>query len=142
MVMDAGGGNQLTLASNDQTSQDCMAFWSSAWSPDGASLIFPTRDGCSGGFDLNIVASDGSAAATKLLAAGTKSLFGAWSPDGRRIALLGSEATGNTGLYVVDAGPEGGLAGGLVASRIASDVGANLSNAQFGGELDPPSVVS
>ena len=27
-----------------------------AWSPDGTSLIFPTRDGCAGGFDLNVVA--------------------------------------------------------------------------------------
>ena len=76
--------------------------------------------------------------ATKLLAAGTKSLFGAWSPDGSRIAFLGSEATGNTGLYVVDVGPKGALAGGLEAHRIASDVGVNLSNTQFGGELDQP----
>ena len=33
------------------------------------------------------------------------SLLGAWSPDGTRLAYLGSEATGNAGLYVADVTP-------------------------------------
>jgi Tol biopolymer transport system component len=137
--MDAGGGNPLTLAINPTTSQDCLSYyWTTAWSPDGTSLIFPTRDGCEGGFDLNIVAADGSSPATKLLADGMNSLFGSWSADGSRIALLGSEPTSKTGLYIVDVGQEGALAGGLTARRIASDVGVNLSNVTFSDELNEP----
>ncbi len=138
VVMDAGGGNQMTLASNPATSQDCMGNWSTAWSPDGANLLFPTRESCFGGYDLNIVPADGSTPARKLLADGTNSLFGSWSPDGTRIALLGSEATGKTGLYLVDVGPDGGLAGGLQAHRIASDIGVTLSTLQFPAYVDQP----
>ena len=118
VVMDAGGGDVETLATNSQTSQDCQGLWSVAWSPDSADLLFPTRDGCTGGFDLNVVPADGSSPATRLLAPGLHSLHGAWSPDGTRIAYLGSEETGDTGLYVADIGAEGALDGGLVGRRM------------------------
>src|SRR5262245_5192390 len=73
MVMDGGGGNQVVLAHNPATSQECLNvnLWAAAWSPDGTSLLYPTRANCTGGFDLNIVAADGSSPATKLLADGT-----------------------------------------------------------------------
>ena len=97
VVMDAGGGDPITLATNPQSGG--LLRWellSLAWSPDGTSLVFPTRDGCVGGFDLNVVATDGSSPATRLLAPDEMdSVYGWWSPDGTRIAYMGSEATGD-----------------------------------------------
>ena len=104
VVMDAGGGDPTILATHSQA-QDSCDYWSLAWSPDGTSLIFPTSDGCCEGPHLSIVAADGSTPATKLLAPGLNSLYGAWSPDGTRLAYLGSEGSGNAGLYVVDVTP-------------------------------------
>ena len=75
--------------------------------------------------DLSIVAADGSSPATRLLAPGLTSSMGAWSPDGTQIAFVGAEATGDTGLYVVDVGRGSGLAGGLQARRI-TDAGTDV----------------
>jgi Tol biopolymer transport system component len=139
IVMDGGGGNVVALARNEQDNRDCVSsLWATAWSPDGSSILFPTRRGCSGGGDLNIVAADGSAPPKKLLAGETASAFGAWSPDGRRIALLASETTGMTGLDLVDVGPDGGIAGGLTVRPIAPDIGPSLSNLQFSDEVEQP----
>ena len=45
-------------------------------------------------------------------------MFPTFSPDGRQIAFVGSEAGGTPGLYVADIGPAGVLAGGLHARRV------------------------
>jgi Tol biopolymer transport system component len=129
VVMDAGGGDPITLATNPASDRYCLGGEPVAWSPDGTSLLFPTRDGgCSGGYDLNVVAADGSSPATRLLAPGMHSVFGSWSPDGTQIAYVGSEGSDPSGLYVADVGPEGALAGGLVGERIGPDLGPNLTD--------------
>ncbi len=133
MVMDAGGGDPVTLASTPAMGQNCLTLWAAAWSPDGTSLLFPTQENCAGGFDLNIVAADGSSPATKLLAGATNSMYGAWSPDGSRIAFIGSGATGNGGLYLADVPADGARAGGLESRQIASNLEYNLSTF-----TDPP----
>lgn len=139
VVMDAGGGGVMVLATQEQTSQDCLAyFWSTAWSPDGSSLIFPTRDRCSGGPDLSIVAADGSAPPVQLLAHPMDSAFATWSPQGDRIALLGSDSTGDAALYVVDATAADARSGGLEPRRISVGVGSNLGTLAFGDEALPP----
>ncbi len=133
VVMDAGGGDRKTLATNQETSNDCMDQWNLAWSPDGKRLLFPTRDGCTGAFDINIVAADGSSPATKLVAPGTSSVLATWSPDGKQIAFLGSAATGSNGLYVVDVGSGGGPSGGLQPRRIGPVLGPNPGDGSIGG---------
>jgi Tol biopolymer transport system component len=140
VVMDAGGGNPVTLAASPANSQDCLlGHWTVAWSPDGQSLVFPTRENCMGSFDLNIVAADGSSPATKLLADGTNSVNGAWSPDGNRLAFIGSVGTGTSGLYVADVPTGGALAGGFASRQIASNLEWNLSTfSDPPEELDEP----
>ena len=91
--------------------------WTLAWSPDGTSLIFPTRTACRGRFDLFIVAADGSSPATRLLARGRTACprrglrTGRGSPSWAR-----SVWDRPRGLYVADVGPGGALAGGLQAT--------------------------
>lgn len=126
VVMDAGGGNPRTLATNGSTGNYCVR-GEIAWSPDGSSLIFPVSSTCDLRFDLFIVAADGSRPATKLLAEGTDSLHPAWSPDGTQIAIVGGDTGGGVELYLVDAGPGGALSGGLTARRIATSSG-DLAN--------------
>jgi hypothetical protein len=91
-VMDAGGGNHMTLATTGHTAQDCVpegGLGLTAWSPDGTSLIYPTSAACDGRYDLFIVPTDGSSPATRLLTPGTHSMSAAWSRDGTRIAFQG-----------------------------------------------------
>jgi Tol biopolymer transport system component len=132
VVMDAGGGDRITLATDPQPREDCNNYYyRPAWAPDGSSLLFPTRDGCEGGFDLAIVPADGSAPASRLLAPGMNSLFGTWSPDGTRLAYLGSEGTGSAGLYVAEATPAAALAGGVQGELLAPDLGPDLLTVAF-----------
>jgi dipeptidyl aminopeptidase/acylaminoacyl peptidase len=123
VVMDAGGGNQRTLATYDAYAVYCVTGGEGesggmAWSPDGTSLVFPTSPVCGSRFELFIVATDGSSPATPLLTPGTDGLFPAWSPDGKRIAMLGSEGGATAALYIVHVGSDGALAGGLHPRRI------------------------
>ncbi len=126
VVIDAGGGNRTILATNSSSASYCTR-GGLAWSPDASSLIFRVSSVCDSRFDLFIVATDGSAPATKLLAPGLDSVHAAWSPDGTRIALLGGEAAGGVGQYVVDVGPGRALSGGLTARRIGTSTG-DLAN--------------
>ena len=126
VVMDAGGGNQTILATNSSSASYCTR-GGLAWSPDGSSLIFRVSSECDVRFDLFIVATDGSAPATKLLAPGIDSAHAAWSPDGTKIAVVGSDASGGLGVYVVDVGPSGALSGGLTPRRIGT-TGGDLAN--------------
>jgi Tol biopolymer transport system component len=124
-VMDAGGGHRATLATTSADSQACIPYGLAAWSPDGKTLIFPISPNCDDRSDLLIVSADGSSPATRLLAPGLNGTAAAWSPDGTRIAFIGREATGNSGLYVVDVKADGALTGGLQARRI-TEAGASL----------------
>ena len=90
VVMDADGGNRMTLASSQQPTQDCLAHAGLAWAPDGSSLIFPTRGSCTGPYDLQIVATDGSSSVTPLLTESFDSRFASWSPDGTSHRIPGS----------------------------------------------------
>ena len=118
-VMDAGGGSRTTLVPASGTNQNCID-GSPAWSPDGKSLVFSTSAACDNKDSLSIVAADGSSAAKPLLAPGFGGTSAIWSPDGTKIAFVGQDTTGGTGLYVVDVGAGGGLAGGLTARRISA----------------------
>ncbi len=122
VVTDAGGADPVTL--DERVASDpCDWRWSTTWSPDGASLIFPVGGSCGAGpFDLYTVAADGRSPATRLLALGIDSMWATWSPDGSRLAFLGREPGGSDGLYIVDACPPDVLAGGLQATRIGPDL--------------------
>jgi len=144
VVMDAGGGNRTTLATYRSSGKDC-ARGGIAWSPDGSSLVFPVSSACDSRFDLFIVAADGSAPATKLLAMGTDSLHAAWSPDGKRIAFLGSDAAAGVGQYVVDVGPGGARSGGLTPRRIGTsrgDLGNSGADIQWSPDGTKLAVIS
>jgi Tol biopolymer transport system component len=139
VVMDAGGGDRITLATDPQAGPDCSGyFYRPVWAPDGSSLLFPTRDGCDGGFDLATVPADGSASATRLLAPGMNSLLGTWSPDGTRLAYLASEGNGSTGLYVADVTSAAALAGDVQGRLIAPDLGPDLLTVAFEDEFSAP----
>lgn len=126
IVMDPGGGTMTTLATTPASAPSCVR-GNLAWSPTGTSLVFPTSPVCDSRYELFIVAADGSSPATGLLAPGTDSAFPDWSPDGKQIAFLGSEAAGPSAVYVADVGSAGALSGGLEAHRI--DLGPDGSQA-------------
>jgi Tol biopolymer transport system component len=116
VLMDAGGRNRTTLFTTPQATLNCVR-GGPAWSPDGAYLLFQVSQPCNGTspYDLFVVPADGSSPATRLLTAEAHGVFGAWSPDGQHIAFMGSGATDDTSLQVVDlvSGrvPAGGLEG-------------------------------
>jgi Tol biopolymer transport system component len=125
VVMDAGR-NSTTLATTHASASYC-ARGDLTWSPDGTSLIFQTSPVCDMTFDLFIVPTDGSSAATRLLTPGLEGRSSDWSPDGKQIAFLGRDATDGVGQYVVDAG--NALGGGLQARRILDLAGLDFPNA-------------
>jgi Tol biopolymer transport system component len=123
-VMDAGGGNLRTLATNTGfISRDCQHREGLAWSPDGTSLIYPTGDDCMDAYGLFIVAADGSSLPTRLLAPGLDSLHAAWSPDGTRIAYLTSNGIDDIDLSIVETTPADALSGGLEGRVVAAGLG-------------------
>jgi len=76
------------------------------WGAEASARVFVTEGLLLGvrtavGADLVQVAADGSGTATPLRSGGS-SAQGVWSPDGTRIAFVGTEA-GNSDIYVMDA---------------------------------------
>jgi TolB protein len=104
VVMDADGGNRLTLASSEQTNQDCLKVSRLTWAPDGKALIFPTRSSCAAPYELMIVATDGSSGAKELRTDGFEGRAAAWSPDGTSLAVIGQgdEPDSGVGLYIIE----------------------------------------
>ena len=78
VVMDAGGANPVTVDERAAIGDSCVNRWSTTWSPDGTSLIFPVGSSCQGNaFDLYIVPTNASAAATRLVSPGVSSMLAA-----------------------------------------------------------------
>ena len=129
VVMDAGGRSAITVDTTDALRADCTR-GGPIWSPDGTSLIFPAANPlCDGRSELFIVPSDGSSPATRLLAPDLEGQFADWSPDGKRIAFLGRDATGRVAYYVADAGSGDVLRGELQARQILAAPGIEFANA-------------
>jgi len=79
-----------------------------------SSLIFSVSLACDGQYVLEIVATDGSSPASKLIDSSIGADSAAWSPNGTRIAISGKDPKdGSAGLYVVDVDSARALAGGL-----------------------------
>jgi TolB protein len=104
VVMDADGENRMILASSEQSSQDCLKGANLAWSPDGETLVFPTRNPCDGPFDLQYVSTDGTTTAKELRTDGFEGRVAAWSPTGDALAVIGQgdEPGSAVGLYIID----------------------------------------
>ena len=110
--MDAGGGNRTTLwSSGAGRDPGCAEQDDLAWSPDGQTVVFAAHEACPGQPDLFVVPADGSAQAGRLLAPGLNGVFPRFSADGGRIAFLGSEGGGASGLYIAEVGSAGAGAG-------------------------------
>ena len=141
-VIDAGGGNRTTLwKSGAGRDVGCSEHDDFAWSPDGQTVAFAAHEACPGQPDLFVVPADGSGQAVKLLPPGTNGAFPTFSPNGRQIAFLGSEAGGATGLYVAEVGSAGAAAGGLQIRRIGPDVEGTPMSSGF-RRSGPPTAPS
>lgn len=137
-VIDAGGGNRTTLWSSGAGRDPyCAEHDDLAWSLDGQTVAFAAHEACPGQPDLFVVPADGSAQARRLLAPGTNGVFPRFSGDGRRIAFLGAEAGGASGLYVAEVGSTGAGAGGLQARRIGPDLVGSPAEMWFPPQWSP-----
>ncbi len=131
-VIDAGGGNRVTLwTSGAGRDVYCAEHDDIAWSPDGQTIVFAAHAACPGQPDLFVVPADGSAPAGRLLAPGLNGEFPRFSPDGGRIAFLGSEGGGASALHVAEVRPAGAAADGLQARRIGPDLDASPADMWF-----------
>jgi Tol biopolymer transport system component len=130
-VIDAGGGNRTTLwTSRAGRDPFCAEHDDFTWSPDGQTVVFAAHEACPGQPGLFVVPADGSSQAGRLLSSGMDGVFPRFSADGRRIAFLGGDGGGASGLYVAEVG-SAGAAGGLEARRIGPDLGGSPAEQWF-----------
>ena len=102
-VMNADGSNQIMLTKSEQWSRYPK------WSPKGLKIVFlsgdemPLIDNIDAGYDveISVMNADGSQL-LKLTNNDTWDLEPVWSPDGNKIAFIGSNNE-NTNIFVVDA---------------------------------------
>lgn len=130
-VMDAGGGDPMTLATYETPRLDCIGDWEVAWSPDGSALAYAIRDGCSQRSRIDIVSTNGGSLPVPLLASDLDATGPDWSPDGTRIAFAGGEVAGTWGLYVAATSLPDALSGGLVPQRLAAGLGGPVGRPRW-----------
>ena len=118
VVMDAGGGDPITIATYDTPRIDCIAQWDVAWSPDGSALAYEARGGCSAPSRIDIARADGTSPPVPLLGSDLDATSPSWSPDGTQIAFVGSESADARDVYVAPGTLPAALGGGLVSRRI------------------------
>ncbi len=134
-VMDADGGNQRSLIggrvelTNNLTPKGGYA----SWSPDGARIVFTSRE--SGNPEIHVIDVDGNNE-RNLTDNPAGDILPEWSPDGMRI-LFGSNRDGNFEIYVMDA--DGGNQNNLTrnaASDSFSSWSPDGSRILFGSDRD------
>ena len=100
-------------------------------------MAFAAHEACPDDPSLFVVPGDGSALARKLLTPDMRGVFPRFSADGRRIAFLGNEGGGVSGLYVAELGSAGAGAGGLQARRIGPDLEGRPGEMWFPPQWSP-----
>lgn len=91
VTMDAVGGDRQTVLAGPPEPE------TATWSPGGERIAYTTRDGT----ELWMAVRDGTGA-ERLLAGGQRGYLSspAWSPDGRRIAIMKGRRSGSVGVQV------------------------------------------
>jgi Tol biopolymer transport system component len=137
-VIDAAGGNRTRLwTSGAGRDAYCAEHDDLAWSPDGQTVVFAAHEACPGQPDLFVVPAAGAASAGRLLAPGMNGVFPRFSPDGARIAFLGSEGNAASALHVADVGSAGIGAGGIQSRRIGPDLVGSPGEQWFPPQWSP-----
>lgn len=120
VVMDAGGGDPITIATYATPRRDCIRQLEVAWSPDGSALAYPISDGCSTSGHIDIASADGTSPPVPLLGIDLDAMSPSWSPDGTQMAFAGSDGGGAWGVYVAPGSLPAALGGGLMPRRIGT----------------------
>jgi Tol biopolymer transport system component len=120
VVMDAGGGDPIMIASFATPNMDCIDRWEVAWSPDSSALAYATRQGCTASSRVEIARADGTSPPVSLLADDLAATSPSWSPDGTQIAFV----TQSGDLYVVPASLPEAFVGDLTPHQIAASLGS------------------
>ena len=103
VVMDAGGGDRKVLATSRPGTLRLHPV-SPAWSPDGSRLLFSTTESCSNPSPCTSCRPMAPRRQRAFSRLGWRARSRAGHPDGKRIAFLGTEGDGKTGVYVADVG--------------------------------------
>jgi Tol biopolymer transport system component len=140
VVMDLLGGSRTTIFETDvysngswQLSRDCNKNRDLEWFPDGSAVLITHRPQCNQPLHLLVAPLEG-AFPSRLVARGGPVInrSASWSPDGRRLALIGQQGSDDTtpsgpvGLYVADVTPAEAIGGGINPERIGPDLGTAL----------------
>ena len=92
----------------------------SAWSPDGQHLVFSSRPGTAGPFNLYLAPADGSREPRRLTESDRFQFSLAWHPAGRFLAFAesSSDAGWNVRLLEMEPDPDGGWRSGQVSTLL------------------------